>query len=82
MANIYCYGEPGTFPDGEFRRDSSGKLKVPHIHETGTPHYTTGQTVDPFQTPGLLIAELHGLALSLSEKNLKKLLLYVRNDLQ
>jgi hypothetical protein len=58
MADIYCNGEPGTFPDREFRRDKEGRLKAPYIHETAIPHYITGEAVDAevirgFNIPGL-----------------------------
>ena len=80
MANIYCHGEPGTFPDTEFRHDSTGKLHIPYIHETGNPHYSTGMPLRPGADPGLyhLAAQLHMLALTMSEKELQDLI----NDIQ
>ena len=47
MANIYCHGEPGSFPDTEFRRDEKGQLKEPYIHDSGTPHYVNGEPIHP-----------------------------------
>jgi hypothetical protein len=84
MSDIYCYGEPGTFPETEFRRDDKGRLKVPHIHETGTPHYVTGAPVNPPNIPGLLIirslaAQVHRIALTLSEDELGDLIAHVQS---
>lgn len=54
MADIYCYAEPGSFSDHEFRRDERGLLMVPHIHETNIPHYVTGEPLNAGGDDGTL----------------------------
>ena len=85
MAEIFCYSEAATFPDSEFRRDQDGKLHVPYIHETGSPHYRTGEPLSPGTNPVLLrvrdlAAELHGLALTMSADDLRDLIDHVRTE--
>jgi hypothetical protein len=84
MANIYCHGEPGSFPEKEFRSDPNGKIRIPYIHDRGKPHYSSGEPLDPMSDPGIeiarnLAAQLHRLALVMSEKELQDVLDYAKN---
>ena len=85
MANYYCHGEARTFSESEFRRDSSGQLSNPLIHDRGRPHYDNGLPVDPPDIPTIdiktwhLAAKLHLLALQLSENELQDLMTYTQN---
>ena len=45
---IYCDGESSRFPESEFRHNKDGKIVLPYIHETGSPHFAEGgKPVEP-----------------------------------
>jgi hypothetical protein len=84
MANIYCHGEPGVFPDTEFLRDQNGQLHIPYIHKRGSDHYSSGQPLIPSRDPSLsikldLAEQLHKRALVMSEEELRDLINYVKS---